>query len=43
VPLQPEFVDFGDQGTPFVSFQEKAKSAQVFMDIVDKIKKFAER
>ena len=40
VPFQPEFVEFGDKGTPFVSFQEKSKSAEVFMGIVDKIKEF---
>lgn len=41
VPFQPEFVDFGDKGTPFVSFNEKTKSAQAFITIVDKIKDFA--
>ncbi|MFA5271384.1 MAG: Mrp/NBP35 family ATP-binding protein [Candidatus Omnitrophota bacterium] len=40
VPFQPEFVDFGDKGTPFVSFKEKSKSAEVFMAIVDRIKEF---
>jgi len=40
VPFQPEFVEFGDKGTPFVSFQEKSKSAGAFMSIVDKIKEF---
>ncbi len=40
VPFQPEFVDCGDQGTPFVSFQEKSKSAQIFLDIVKKIEVF---
>jgi len=40
VPFQPEFVDFGDKGTPFVSFKEKSKSAEAFMGIVDKIKEF---
>ncbi len=40
VPFQPEFVEFGDKGTPFVSFQEKSKSAEAFMDIVDKVKEF---
>ncbi len=40
VPFQPEFVEFGDKGTPFVSFQEKSKSAEAFMGIVDKIKEF---
>jgi len=40
VPFQPEFVDFGDKGTPFVSFEEKTKSAEAFMSIVGKIKEF---
>jgi len=40
VPFQPEFVEYADKGTPFVSFQEKSKSAQAFMNIVDKIKEF---
>ncbi|MDD5131664.1 MAG: Mrp/NBP35 family ATP-binding protein [bacterium] len=40
IPFQPEFVDCGDQGTPFVSFQEKSKSAEIFMEIVKKIEVF---
>lgn len=40
VPFQPEFVEFGDKGTPFVSFQHKSKSAEAFMAIVAKIKEF---
>ena len=40
VPFQPEFVEFGDKGTPFVSFQEKSKSAEAFTGIVEKIKEF---
>ena len=40
VPFQPEFVDFGDKGTPFVSFKEKSKSAEAFMSIVKKIEDF---
>ena len=40
VPFQPEFVEFGDKGTPFVSFQEKSKSVEAFMGIVEKIKEF---
>jgi len=40
VPFQPEFVDFGDKGTPFVSFHHKSKSADAFMDIVKKIEEF---
>jgi len=39
VPFQPEFVEFGDRGTPFVSFQHKSISAEAFMGIVAKIKK----
>jgi len=38
VPLQPEFVDFGDKGTPFVSFHHGSESAEAFAGIVDKIK-----
>jgi len=40
VPFQPEFVEFGDKGTPFVSFQEKSKPAEAFMSIVKKIEDF---
>jgi len=40
VPLQPEFVEFADKGTPFVSFQYKSKSTEAFMGIVAKIKEF---
>jgi len=43
VPFQPEFVEFGDKGTPFVSFQEKSKSAEAFMNIVKKIEDFVKR
>lgn len=38
VPLQPEFVDFGDKGTPFVSFHHRSESVEAFAGIVDKIK-----
>jgi Mrp family chromosome partitioning ATPase len=40
VPFEPGFVEFGDKGTPFVSFKERTKSADAFMGIVDKIKEF---
>jgi len=40
VPFQSEFVEFGDKGTPFVSFQEKSTSVEAFMGIVDKVKEF---
>ncbi len=38
VPLQPEFVEYADQGTPFVSFQDKSAAAAAFIGIVNKIK-----
>lgn len=37
VPFEPEFVELGDKGAPFVSFEQKTKSAQAFMAIVNKI------
>jgi Mrp family chromosome partitioning ATPase len=40
VPFEPEFVEFGDKGTPFVSFEQKSKSAEAFIGIVVKIKEF---
>lgn len=40
VPFHPEFVEFGDNGTPFVSFWGKSKSAEAFMGIVNNIKGF---
>jgi ATP-binding protein involved in chromosome partitioning len=41
VPFQPEFVEYADKGTPFVSFREKSVSAEAFMAIVSKIREFA--
>jgi len=40
VPFSPEFVEFADAGTPFVSFQDKSTSALAFMEIVRKIEVF---
>jgi len=40
VPFEPEFVGFGDKGTPFVSFNERSESAAAFMEIVKKIEEF---
>ncbi|MDD4980107.1 MAG: Mrp/NBP35 family ATP-binding protein [Candidatus Omnitrophica bacterium] len=40
VPFEPEFVEFGDKGTPFVSFEHKSKSAEAFIEIVARIKEF---
>jgi ATP-binding protein involved in chromosome partitioning len=40
VPFQPEFVEYADKGTPFVSFKDKTKSAEAFFDIIEKIKEF---
>jgi ATP-binding protein involved in chromosome partitioning len=38
VPLQPDFVECSDNGTPFVSFEKPTSSAKVFIGIVKKIK-----
>jgi len=40
VPFQPEFVEFGDKGTPFVSFGYKSRSSEAFMEIVGKVTEF---
>lgn len=40
VPFQPEFVEFGDRGTPFVCFQERSGTAKIFLEIVNKIEVF---
>lgn len=40
VPFEPEFVEFADKGTPFVSFKNKSNAAKAFMEIVKKIKEF---
>jgi ATP-binding protein involved in chromosome partitioning len=40
VPLQPEFVEYSDQGTPFMSFKSQTKAAESFTVIVDRIKEF---
>lgn len=40
VPFQPEFVELGDKGTPFASFQYKSRSAEAFMNIVKKVEDF---
>ncbi|MDD5069887.1 MAG: Mrp/NBP35 family ATP-binding protein [Candidatus Omnitrophica bacterium] len=40
VPFESGFVECGDKGTPFVSFEHKTKSAESFLDIVAKIKEF---
>jgi MinD superfamily P-loop ATPase len=42
VPFELEFVDYGDRGTPFVSFEKQSGSAEAFWGIVEKIKKFTE-
>ncbi len=42
VPFHPEFVEYADKGTPFVSFQEKSAPSEAFMRIVEKITGFAD-
>lgn len=40
VPFEPAFVEFGDKGTPFVSFHHKSRAAEAFAKIVEKIEAF---
>jgi len=40
VPFEPEFVELGDKGIPFVSSYRKTASAGAFMEIVRKIEVF---
>ena len=40
VPFEPAFVEFGDKGTPFVSFNHRSRSAESFMRIVNAIMRF---
>jgi ATP-binding protein involved in chromosome partitioning len=40
VPLQPELVEYADQGSPFVSLKSQTKAAESFVAIVDKIRGF---
>jgi len=43
VPFDIEFVEAGDNGTPFVTFDNPSKSSQAFAQIVKKIEEFAKR
>jgi len=42
MPFEPELVELADKGIPFVSFQEKSKSAEAFRGIVNRIKEFVD-
>ena len=43
VPFDLEFVEAGDNGTPFVAFENPSKSAQAFSQIVKKIEEFVNK
>lgn len=43
VPFDLEFVEAGDNGTPFVAFDSKSKSTQAFIQIVKKIEEFVNK
>ena len=43
VPFDLEFVEAGDNGTPFVAFKNPSKSAQAFSQIVKKIEEFVNK
>ena len=43
VPFELEFVEAGDNGTPFVAFDNPSKSSQAFSQIVKKIEEFVNK
>jgi len=43
VPFDVEFVEAGDNGTPFVTFDNPSKSSQAFAQIVKKIEEFVNK
>jgi Mrp family chromosome partitioning ATPase len=43
VPFDIDFVEAGDNGTPFVAFENPSKSAQAFSQIVKKIEEFVNK
>jgi ATP-binding protein involved in chromosome partitioning len=43
VPFDLEFVEAGDNGTPFVAFDNPSKSSQAFSQIVKKIEEFVNK
>jgi Mrp family chromosome partitioning ATPase len=40
IPLEPEFVELADKGTPFVAFENELNSSKVFLRIVRKVEEF---
>ena len=40
IPLEPEFVELADRGTPFVAFEQELKSSKIFLQIVSKVEEF---
>jgi len=40
IPLEPEFVELADKGTPFVAFEHELKSSKAFLQIVRKVEEF---
>ncbi len=42
IPFEPKLVEYGDSGTPFVSFDDVSPSARAFMEIVEKIQAYVE-
>ena len=43
VPFDPEFVEAGDNGTPFVAFDNPSRSSQAFVQIVKRIEEFVNK
>jgi Mrp family chromosome partitioning ATPase len=40
IPIEPEFVELADRGTPFVAFDDELESSKVFLQIVRRIEEF---
>ena len=40
IPIEPEFVELADRGTPFVAFENELESSKVFLQIVRRVEEF---
>jgi Mrp family chromosome partitioning ATPase len=40
IPIEPEFVELADRGTPFVAFEDELESSKAFLKIVRRIEEF---
>lgn len=40
IPIEPEFVELADRGTPFVAFEDEMESSKAFLKIVRRVEEF---